>query len=106
MNNPESTTPLTCSGSWIPVDDSDPESVPQRPGHYLVACEGGNVTESFYVTDLKWYDNKRQQGRKRNGKYSRRFEISQYGYKITHWMPLPLPPNDRNRSELSGPTAL
>lgn len=77
---------------WVKIDDADPMSVPQEIGHYLVACEGGNVTESLYFTNLEYYRGK-QPGRKRNGKYSRRFEVAQRGYKITHWMLKPKHPD-------------
>lgn len=80
------------SPQWNNIDDSEPGSVPNQMGYYLVACEGGNVTLSFYVTDLKYLSGKNIPSRKSNGKYSRRFEVAQKGYKITHWMEMPLHP--------------
>ena len=86
----------TCS-SWIEVDDTNPASVPETFGHFLVATDSGLVTESFYVPDLKHFAGRPVPARKWNGKYSRRFEAAQRGYKITHWMPLPPHPKNNNQ---------
>lgn len=86
----------TCSGSWTEVDDADPSSVPADFGHFIVATDTGLVTESFYVPHLKHFKGRTLPSRKWNGKYSRRFEAAQRGYKITHWMPKPSHPNTQS----------
>ncbi len=80
---------------WISVEDSLPE-FKYACGYVLVACEGGNVDKSFFNMDREYLASARDAGsysRKLQGKASGYFEIShRYGYKITHWMPLPEPP--------------
>ena len=74
-------------GGWIDINDRRPEGT----CHVLCACEGGNVDKSFYnpLVDLS----ELKIGRKTAGKYGRYFDLCKMGYKITHWMPLPKPPN-------------
>ena len=79
--------------NWISVEDQLPDF---ENGHVLVACEGGNVDKSFYTTNVDYLKSSRHSGgysRKRCGKWSKHFALShKYGYRITHWMPLPEPP--------------
>lgn len=73
---------------WISVQ----ERLPEENCHVLVACEGGNVATTFYAIDHSFFDHAHgyKLSRKVHGKYSKHFELArQYGYKITHWMPLP-----------------
>lgn len=75
---------------WISVE----ERLPEENCHLLVACEGGNVATTFYAIDHSFFDHAHgyKLSRKVHGKYSKHFELArQYGYRITHWMPLPAP---------------
>jgi hypothetical protein len=80
---------------WISVEDRLPEFA-HDAGYVLVACEGGNVDKSFFCANREYLSNLKTSGsysRKAQGKLSGFFEIAhRYGYKITHWMPLPQPP--------------
>ena len=80
---------------WISVEERLP-AFEHGCGYVLVACEGGNVDKSFFNTDRNYLAEANDAGacsRKRQGKNSGYFEIShRYGYRITHWMPLPEPP--------------
>ena len=82
---------------WISVEDRLPDV---EMGHFIVACDSGNVDKSFFIAD-------RENARKhhscdsKHGGYSRKysnkeschFDIAHTSsYKITHWMPLPEPP--------------
>jgi len=76
---------------WIKCSDRMPDF---EHGYVLVACEGGNVDKTFYSVHRESH---RRHGssysRKYLGKDSGFFELShKYGYKITHWQPLPEPP--------------
>ena len=79
---------------WISVNDRLPE---KKNSHVLVFCEGGNIDKSFCINDrdiAKSYFNG-VYTRKSHGKYSACFQIChKYGYKVTHWMPLPNPPTE------------
>lgn len=59
--------------AWVDVNERRPEMM----GYVLCACEGGNVDTSFYDPTA------------RRGFY---FDLSERGYNITHWMPLPKAP--------------
>ncbi len=78
---------------WVSVDDRLPNG---SYAHVLVYCDGGHVDRTFYCTDRNFLASSRDAGsysRKRHGKNSGYFELShKFGYKITHWMPLPEPP--------------
>ena len=79
---------------WIDVN----EKMPEESMYVLVHCEGGNVASTFYCSDASFFDfpygNKLS--RKTHGKWSKHFKLArEYGYKITHWMPLPKPPIDQ-----------
>lgn len=87
--------PTSGLGCWVEVNDTDPSSVPADFGNFIVATDTGLVTESFYVPDLKYFKGRTLPSRKWHGKYSRRFEAAQHGYKITHWMLKPSHPNDK-----------
>ena len=77
---------------WISVK----ESMPEDNTYALVACVGGNVAVSFHCKSkpfLAGKDGRTSYSRKNNGKESGFFQLSHdYGYTITHWMPLPSPP--------------
>lgn len=78
---------------WISVE----ERLPEENCHVLVACEGGNVATTFYAIDHSFFDHAHghKLSRKVHGKYSKHFELArQYGYRITHWMPLAAPEGD------------
>ena len=72
---------------WISVEDK----VPGRMCHVLCACIGGYVGVSFYNPALNMNETKR--GRKAFGKFGRHFDLCDVGHRVTHWMPLPKPPN-------------
>lgn len=76
---------------WIKVEDKLPE---ESDMYLLVACEGGNVQSTFYSENrefMKLFGN--SYSRKVHGKLSGFFQLShEYGYKITHWQPLPKHP--------------
>lgn len=78
---------------WISVNDRLPE---HDHCYVLFASQGGHVSSTFYSVDragLKRFGN--SYSRSTQGKNSGFFEAShQYGYKVTHWMPLPSPPED------------
>ena len=81
--------------NWIKCSERLPDF---DAGYVLVACEGGNVDKSFFCKNREYLANLKTSGsysRKSKGKESGFFEISHsYGYKITHWMPLPEGPEN------------
>lgn len=78
---------------WRSVEDELPDV---EHGYFVVLCDGGNVDKSFYTKNRDYLSSLKTSGsysRSRQGKASGFFEIShRYGYKITHWMPLPTHP--------------
>ena len=80
---------------WISVEDKLPEA--QR-SHVVVHCEGGNIDITYCLSDREnaknfFLDDSSSYSRKLHGKHSCCFQLShEYGYKVTHWMPLPEPP--------------
>jgi hypothetical protein len=56
----------------------------------LFACKGGMIKTGMYYPETMM----QIKGRKYFGKYGRRCEPARDGYIVTHWMPLPNPPND------------
>jgi hypothetical protein len=80
---------------WISVKDRLPE-FEGGAGYVLVSCDGGCVDKSFFTLNRDYLSSSKTAGsysRKYQGKESGYFEIShRYGYKITHWMPLPPAP--------------
>lgn len=83
--------PIEQRQEWTRIDDADPNSIPQKLGYYIVACEGGNVDTSFFSPDVDFFRGKAP-SRKSVGKHSRCFELSQMGYRIVAWMPKPQAP--------------
>lgn len=65
--------------------------------YVLVACEGGNVSESFYSTNRDFLKCEGSSySRKVQGKNSGFFALChKYGYKITHWMNKPKHPKEK-----------
>ena len=80
-------------GNWISVDDNLPE---KDNCYVLVACWGGNVDKTFFSRDRNVHKfSGNMYSRKQQGKNSGYFELShQYGYKVTHWQPLPEAPEE------------
>jgi hypothetical protein len=77
---------------WISVEDRLPE---KDQCYVIVACEGGYVDKTFYSKNREffWLRAAGSYSRRKQGKASGYFQLShEYGYKITHWMPLPEPP--------------
>lgn len=73
---------------WIDVN----EQMPKESMSVLVHCEGGNVATTFYCSDASFFDFSYGHNLS-SGKWSKHFALArEYGYKITHWMPLPKPP--------------
>ena len=82
---------------WISVEDR----LPEHSCHVLVACNGGNVDATFYCEDASFFDFRYGNilNRKHHGKWSKHFQLARgYGYRITHWMPLPEPPTDKEQA--------
>ena len=78
---------------WVCVDSRRPADT----SYVLVHCDGGNVTTTFYCENADHFNftHGNKLSRKQHGKWSKHFEIArQYGYRITHWMPLPKPPSN------------
>ena len=65
-------------GKWISVEDKLPP-----PGIRVLATTGGAVLEAYIKPFGKWY---------RNG-----VEMGFWHGKITHWMPLPEPPEEEQK---------
>lgn len=65
---------------WIPVT----ESLPGNEGTYLVYTERGSVYASHFYTEKRFAS-----GYVREAQWSQRGTV-----KVTHWMPLPLPPKE------------
>lgn len=80
---------------WISVDERLPD-FKHCAGYVLVACDGGNVDVSFFSLNREYLSKLKDSGRYsrgRQGKNSGFFLIShETGHKVTHWMPLPQPP--------------
>ena len=82
---------------WISVDSGLPNC---EMLHVLVYCEGGNIEKAFYIQDRVQassfhpiHNEGTRYSRKFSNKESCHFSLAHiYGYKITHWMPLPSPP--------------
>ncbi|WP_276756557.1 DUF551 domain-containing protein [Pseudoalteromonas marina] len=77
---------------WIDVNKEMPK---EAYSHVLVYCEGGNITKSYCISDREQAKSyfTGSYSRKSHGKWSACFGLSwEYGYKVTHWMPLPKPP--------------
>ena len=85
--------PLTPPNEWVSVE----ERLPDKHGEYIVcACdEGGPIDEriwggtvavcaDYYDGTFIWYEGNRE------------YDISDI---VTHWMPLPAPPERRNSNE-------
>lgn len=90
--------PAPSVSAWVPVS----ERLPDMPsGYVLVHCEGGNITNDFFCRDREFH---RHAGnyyfRKVQGKESGYFQCAhKYGYRITHWMPLPPAPTASGEGE-------
>jgi len=86
---------------WRPIDDQ----LPPKDGYYLVACKGGNVTDSYYIPDreeaIRYFTARgtTYYSRKHQGKYSAHFEVShKSGYEIEYWMEIPKHPDHPPKS--------
>lgn len=85
--------PLDCAlgTRWIDINTKQPQT-----GYVLVACDGGNIATTFFCDKAEFFDGMLDTvklDRKTFGKWSKHFELARrFGYKITHWMPLPAPP--------------
>ena len=77
--------------NWISVDERLPE---EDCCYVLVTCWGGNVDKTFFSRNRQYHKfSGDMYSRKRLGKNSGYFELShKYGYKVTHWQPLPKAP--------------
>ena len=77
---------------WISVEDELPS---ENYSHVLVYCKGGNIEKTYCIRnrdDAKSYF-EGSYTRSNQGKWSACFKICwEYGYTVTHWMPLPKPP--------------
>ena len=81
---------LTPPNEWIRVEDRLPKSIINK---VLVYCENGYIGYGYYA-DYKgekiWYN-------RESGKPFSAWDIDDCNsYKVTHWMPLPDPPNKNN----------
>lgn len=69
---------------WIPVS----ERLPEQVGVYLVFTKAGNQSvQWFHMLDRKWPVETYEDTLRYFG------DVSQHK-KVTHWMPLPLPPKE------------
>ena len=60
-------------GEWISVKDR----LPDDPTEYIVMISGATIPTTLLFNGVEWYD----------------FREDEF-YPVTHWMPLPLPPED------------
>lgn len=71
--------------NWIPCS----EKMPNEPGTHVMVTDGVHIMESWYELidgEMLWVDN-----------YTMYVNIN-FG-EVTHWMPLPEPPNKDNQQE-------
>lgn len=74
---------------WIDLDAEQPEEMEQ----VLCYCWGGRITSGkYYGKEFCERLGVSGVGRKHFGKYGRWFDLAKDGYKVTHWMKLPEPP--------------
>lgn len=78
-------------GGWIPVGERLPD---MEAGYVLVHCEGGKIGDDFFCRNREFlHHSGNRYSRKHQGKESGYFQSSHmYGYRITHWQPLPAAP--------------
>jgi len=84
--------------NWINVNDERPD----RSCYCIVACQGGNVASTYYSEEPEFFDHAHGRGISKQflGQYGKHFELARrFGYKITHWMPLPVSPEVLNNSK-------
>ena len=79
---------------WIDVNDRLPEHLAID---VLICTSSGLVTSTFYCVDKNYFN--LSCGEKLVGEtdeVSAHFRHArEYGYRVTHWMPLPLPPSKK-----------
>jgi len=75
--------PSPSKGEWVSVEDRLPEVGSER---YLILCKGGNRRLSYYW----WNDGQRDVSDWQ--RVEGRGSVTDYGYEVTHWQPLPPPP--------------
>ena len=77
---------------WVSVEDRlpEPEFAGQQRGFYLVALSNGTVKELMY--EFRHYENMM-------------FDVGWHetAYPVTHWMPLPAPPDKGNNVPIKAP---
>lgn len=73
---------------WIDVNDALPE---HESGYVLVCMSSGLVTSTFYCSDRNYFNYVFGEGLCGDtDEISARFRHArEYGYRVTHWMPLP-----------------
>jgi len=74
--------------NWISVEESQPKDCQ----HVLFCSKSGNIDKTIYWGRDMWKLNNGPKGREYYGKYGRYFEAANNGYIVTHWQPLPPPP--------------
>ena len=83
---------LTPPNEWVSVEDRlpEPEFAGQQRGFYLVALSNGTVKELMY--EFRHYENMM-------------FDVGWHetAYPVTHWMPLPAPPDKGNNVPIKAP---
>ena len=94
-NASDSVAPINKDG-WISVDDRLPEfefGYCLAVRHYHSNPETKSVQYAFFTKDREYArKNADCYSRKLQGKLSVHFDISEHGFVVTHWMPLPPPP--------------
>jgi hypothetical protein len=70
---------------WIPVG----ERLPSNDSYVLVSCSSGNVSTSYYSENVDFLS-RSSTWKSKDATPSRFFRLHhEYGYQITHWLPLP-----------------
>ncbi len=74
---------------WISVDEKLPEEWEE-----VLAWDGENVRQGYYTMDIDWDDDAKQAETPRWTYYD-----GMLWENVTHWMPLPQPPKEKNNNE-------
>ena len=80
---------------WISVE----RRLPDNSGYYMVCLnkqKPHNICSDFYCESPGYFDHPYGVKQDLEGKPENHFRMCrEYGYEITHWMPLPQPPKEK-----------